>query len=120
MSKPTIKPLRREQGTRKKMKVVIKKIEELKDYPEIPDKLKQFNEHEMATITELMKEHGFSRPIIINRRDEIISGYNTILAAKRLGKEEIPCLIIGYPEAPIDEKEWDDTAEGDDPNVGNI
>lgn len=41
-----------------------------------------------------IKEFGFRSPIIINADHEIINGHTRWKAAKKLGMEEVPCLIV--------------------------
>jgi len=47
-----------------------------------------------------MKEFGFTNPVLIDEQDGLIAGHGRVLAAKRLGLEEIPAIIVdGLTEA---------------------
>jgi DNA modification methylase len=59
--------------------------------------------HDEEQITQLassMKEFGFTNPVLIDEQDGLIAGHGRVLAAKRLGLEEIPAIIVdGLTEA---------------------
>lgn len=71
------------------MKVVNIKIEELKPYKNNP----RFNEQAVDPLAESIKEFGFKVPIVIDSNKEIITGHTRLLAAKKLGLKEVPCII---------------------------
>ena len=59
--------------------------------------------HDDEQVTQLassMKEFGFTNPVLIDEQDGLIAGHGRVLAAKRLGLEEIPAIIVdGLTEA---------------------
>lgn len=71
-----------------KMKVVNKKLEEIKEYENNPRK----NDKSVNALIESIKEFGFQVPVILDRTDTIICGHTRYKAATRLNLKEIPCL----------------------------
>jgi DNA modification methylase len=41
-----------------------------------------------------IKEFGFTNPVLIDEQGGIIAGHGRILAAKKLGLEEVPCIVL--------------------------
>ena len=53
--------------------------------------------HSDEQITQLassMKEFGFTNPVLVDEQYGLIAGHGRVLAAKRLGLEEIPAIIV--------------------------
>lgn len=40
-----------------------------------------------------IKEFGFKVPIVIDKKDTIVTGHTRFLAAQKLGLEEVPCIL---------------------------
>jgi len=49
-----------------------------------------------ARIRASVKKFGVSRPILVNPNHEVIEGHGVLEAAKALGLEKIPCVIVGH------------------------
>ena len=49
-----------------------------------------------ARIKASVKEFGVSRPILVNPNHEVIEGHGVLEAAKALGLERIPCVVVGH------------------------
>ena len=47
----------------------------------------------MDAVANSIREFGFKVPIILDRNKEIVAGHTRLKAAKRLGLEEVPCII---------------------------
>jgi DNA modification methylase len=43
-----------------------------------------------------IREFGFTNPILIDDKDNIIAGHGRVLAARAEGFEEVPCIILDY------------------------
>lgn len=71
------------------MKVVNKKIEELKPYENNP----RNNENAVDYVANSIKEFGFKVPLVIDKDNVIVTGHTRYLACKKLGMKEIPCII---------------------------
>jgi len=55
--------------------------------------------HSEAQITQIassIKEFGFLNPVIIDGENGIIAGHGRVLAAKKLGLTELPCIEAGH------------------------
>ena len=51
---------------------------------------------QVAQIAASIKEFGFTNPVLIDEADGIIAGHGRLLAARKLGMDEVPCLRLGY------------------------
>lgn len=71
------------------MKVVYKKIDELKPYEDNP----RANQEAVKYVANSIKEFGFKVPIIIDKNDIIIAGHTRYKACQTLKIDEIPCVI---------------------------
>lgn len=71
------------------MKIVNKKVEELKPYVNNP----RFNDDAVEYVANSIKEFGFKVPIIIDKNNEIVAGHTRYKASLTLGLDEVPCII---------------------------
>ena len=71
------------------MKIIEKKIEELKEYENNP----RHNEGAVDAVAESIKEFGFKVPIVIDSDGVIIAGHTRRKAAIKLGLEKVPCIV---------------------------
>ena len=71
------------------MKIIYKKLEDLKLYKNNP----RYNDEAVEYVANSIKEFGFKVPIIIDKNNEIITGHTRYKASKQLGLEEVPCII---------------------------
>jgi len=97
------------------MNVVYKDIEDLILYVNNPRK----NDHSIDKVASSIKNFGFKVPIVIDSKNEIISGHTRVKACKKLNINKIPCIIADdLTEAQIkafriadnrvaQESEWD-------------
>ena len=70
--------------------IVIKKIDELVAYDNNP----RLNDEAVDAVAASIKAFGFRNPIIIDTKNVIIAGHTRILAAKKLGLNKVPCIIV--------------------------
>lgn len=69
----------------------VKNIEDLFPYENNP------NAHDDKNIDELaasIKEFGFTNPILIDEADKIFAGHGRWEAAKYIGMEQVPCIVL--------------------------
>ncbi len=58
------------------------------------------SEEQVTQIASSIKEFGFTNPIIIDEQGGIIAGHGRVMAAKKLGIKEVPCVQVnGWTEA---------------------
>ena len=71
------------------MEIIYKKVDELVPYEKNPRK------NDIATdyVAESIKEFGFKVPIVIDKNNVIVAGHTRLKAAKRIGLEEVPCIV---------------------------
>lgn len=73
-----------------KLKIVYKHVDEIIPYVNNPRKTSQ---NAIDNVASSIKNFGFKVPIIIDKDNEIVAGHTRILAAKKLGMEEVPCIV---------------------------
>lgn len=71
------------------MEIINKKIEELKPYENNP----RNNENAIDYVANSIKEFGFKVPLVIDKDGVIVTGHTRYQACKKLGINEIPCII---------------------------
>lgn len=71
------------------MTIVYKKLTDIRPYEKNPRKNKEAIPYVMNSI----KTFGFKVPCVIDKDDVIVCGHTRYEAAKKLGMEEIPCII---------------------------
>jgi DNA modification methylase len=58
------------------------------------------SEEQVNQIAASIKEFGFTNPIIIDEDNGIIAGHGRVMAAKKLGIDEVPCIqVTGWTKA---------------------
>ena len=71
------------------MKIIDKKLSELKPYEKNPRK----NDEAIKYVMESIKEFGFKVPIIIDKNNVIVCGHTRYKASKKLKLDTVPCII---------------------------
>lgn len=72
-----------------KEKIVYKNIDEIIPY----DKNPRYNEKAINKVAKSIKQFGFKNPIILDKDNVIVCGHTRILASKKIGLKEVPCII---------------------------
>lgn len=54
------------------------------------------SDEQVAQIAASIKEFGFNNPILIDKENTVIAGHGRLLAARRLGIKEIPCIQLSH------------------------
>ena len=58
------------------------------------------SDEQINQVAASIKEFGFTNPVLIDEQDMLIAGHGRIMAAKKLGLDEVPCLVLsGLTEA---------------------
>lgn len=71
------------------MKIV--KVKDLKPYK---NNAKVHSDYQVGLIVESIKEFGFINPVLIDEKNNVLAGHGRIEAAKVLGIEKLPAIII--------------------------
>ncbi len=71
------------------MKIVNKNVNDLIPYVNNP----RLNDNAVDAVASSIKNYGFKVPIVIDSGNEIVTGHTRLKAAKKLGLEEVPCII---------------------------
>src|SRR5574343_231463 len=51
---------------------------------------------QVAQIAASIKEFGFTNPVLVDAAGAIIAGHGRVLAARKLGLSEVPCIRLGH------------------------
>ena len=73
------------------MELVKKKVSELIPYI---NNSRTHSEEQITQIASSIKEFGFTNPILIDQDNSIIAGHGRLQAVKKLGYEEVDCILI--------------------------
>lgn len=71
------------------MKIIFKKTDELIPYINNP----RVNDNAVDAVASSIKNFGFKVPIVVDKDNEIIAGHTRLKAAKKIGLEEVPCIV---------------------------
>ena len=71
------------------MNIVNLKVEELIPYINNP----RHNDDAVDKVAASIKEFGFKVPIVIDKDNVVVTGHTRLLASKKLGLQEVPCVI---------------------------
>ena len=79
------------------MEIIYKKVNDLIPYI---NNSRTHSEEQVNQIVASINEFGFTNPLLIDEKDNIIAGHGRLLASKKLKMEEVPCIILsGLTEA---------------------
>ena len=71
------------------IKIVYKKVDELKAYENNP----RDNDKAVEAVANSIREFGFKVPLVITEDNVIVTGHTRLKASKYLGLESVPCII---------------------------
>lgn len=71
------------------MKIIEKKISELKPYANNP----RMNDDAVEKVAQSIQEFGFKVPIVVDKDGVVVCGHTRLKAAKKLGIEKLPCVV---------------------------
>jgi len=54
------------------------------------------SDEQVAKIAASIREFGFNNPILLRDDNTIIAGHGRVLAARKLGIEEVPCIYLSH------------------------
>ena len=72
-----------------KLNIIYKKTSELIPYINNP----RNNAEAIDKVASSIKNFGFKVPVVIDSGNEIVTGHTRLKAAKKLGLEEVPCIV---------------------------
>lgn len=72
------------------MQIIQKDINELIPYNR---NQKKHDDRQIQNVANSIKRFGWKQPIVIDKNDVVVIGHCRLLAAKKLGLKEVPCLI---------------------------
>lgn len=54
------------------------------------------SDQQVAQVAASIREFGFTNPVLIDSEDGIIAGHGRVMAARKLGLAEVPCIRINH------------------------
>lgn len=57
---------------------------------------RKHSDEQVAQIAASIREFGFNAPVLIDAEDGIIAGHGRVLAARKLGLTEVPCVRLSH------------------------
>ena len=72
------------------MNVVHKRLDELIPYAK---NARTHSDSQVAQIAASIREFGWMNPVLIDAKGNIIAGHGRVLAARKLGLDEVPCVL---------------------------
>ena len=79
----------REKRGKEKMEIKMMNVEDLIPYINNP----RHNENAVDKVASSIKEFGFKVPIVIDKDKVVVTGHTRLLASKKLGLEQVPCVV---------------------------
>ena len=76
------------------MNIIKMKVEDLIPYINNP----RNNENAVDKVASSIAEFGFQNPIIVNKNNVVLAGHTRLLASKKMGLEEVPCIVTDLSE----------------------
>ena len=73
------------------MEIIYKNVIDLIPYA---NNSRTHNDEQISQICASINEYGFTNPILIDEKNSVIAGHGRLLAAKKLGLTEVPCIIL--------------------------
>lgn len=76
------------------MEIVYKRVSDIKGYKANARR----NDKGVPKVADSIAQFGFLNPIVVDANNVIIAGHTRLKAAKKLGLEEVPCIVHDVPE----------------------
>ncbi len=75
-----------------------KQVEELPTADLIPyaRNAKKHDDAQIAKIAGSIREFGFNNPVLVDGKNGIIAGHGRVMAAQKLGLEQVPCIRLDH------------------------
>jgi ParB-like chromosome segregation protein Spo0J len=74
-------------------KIVLRSVESLIPYAR---NARTHSDAQVAQIAGSIREFGFTNPVLVDGESGIVAGHGRVLAARKLGLTEVPCIEIAY------------------------
>jgi hypothetical protein len=72
------------------MKIELRKVASLKANPR---NARTHSDAQIEKLAKIIKDVGWTKPIVVDEKGMILAGHGALLAAKHLGMEEVPCTV---------------------------
>lgn len=75
------------------MEIVHKQTETLTPYAR---NSRTHSSNQVAKLADSIREFGFTNPVLIDATGGIIAGHGRVMAARKLGMESVPCIVLAH------------------------
>jgi len=75
------------------MKIEQRQIDKLIPYV---NNSRTHSDEQVAQIAASIKEFGWTNPVLVDGENGIIAGHGRVLAARKLGLDQIPCIELAH------------------------
>ena len=72
------------------MKIELLKVNDLKPWQDNP---RVIPDNAIDKVVQSIKFHGFNQPLVVNQEKTVCVGHTRLLAARKIGLIEVPCLV---------------------------
>lgn len=72
------------------MDIIMRRVSELTPYDK---NAKKHDAQQIANVAQSIAEMGWKQPLVIDAHGVVIAGHCRLLAAKKLGQKEVPCVV---------------------------
>jgi ParB-like chromosome segregation protein Spo0J len=79
--------------TNERLEVVMRSVAELKPYVQ---NARVHSDAQVEALADSLKTFGFTNPVLIHSSGRIIAGHCRVMAAKKAGIEQIPCIVLAH------------------------
>ena len=52
------------------------------------------SDEQINQVASSIKEFGFTNPVLVDEQNGIVAGHGRVMAANKLGLEEVPCIVL--------------------------
>ena len=73
--------------------IVLRSVESLIPYAR---NARTHSDAQVAQIAGSIREFGFTNPVLVDGENGIVAGHGRVLAARKLGLTEVPCIEVAY------------------------
>lgn len=73
------------------MEITKRKLNEITPYSK---NAKKHDKRQIANVAESIRQYGFVQPVVVDRDGVIVIGHCRVLAAQKLGMDEVPCVCV--------------------------
>jgi len=79
--------------SKERLEVVMLPVLDLEPYAR---NARTHSDEQVKALAESIKTFGFTNPVLTHSSGRIIAGHGRVLAAKKAGLDQVPCIVLGH------------------------